>query len=215
MSVVNGQATFVRELELRCGVLRVHQLTVGDVGCVVWDAALVLAGYVEKQETTLPEYWKNRRVVELGAGTGIVGLVAACYGAHVTLTDLPEFVELMNLNVLENSALVTGSARAQSLTWGQDWDKGLDGCEVILMSDVVYYEQSLEPLVKTLGQLTRPGTKILMSYEERTSSEKQRIRDKFFELMMKEYVFRQADSEELDEHFRSEDIIVIEFSLGR
>ena len=133
----------------------------------------------------------------------------------MTLTDLLEFVELMNLNVLENSALVTGSARAQSLTWGKDCDKDLDGCEAILMSDVVYYEQSLKTLVKTLGQLTRPGTKILMSYEERTSSEKQSIRDKFFELMIKEYVFRQADSEELDEHFRSEDIFVIEFSLGR
>lgn len=209
---MEGQRTFVRNLELPCGVLRIHQLFVGDVGCVVWDAALVLAGYLEKLENQSPGYWKDKRVVELGAGTGIVGLVAACHGAVVTLTDLPEFVDLINVNVKENSTLLLGSAFAQSLVWGQELDEGVAGCDVIVMSDVVYYEQSMEPLVKTVDDLVGPGTRVIMSYEERHSSEKKTIKNKFFELMRTKYISREVDTEKLDSHYQSEDIHVIEFS---
>ena len=208
---MDGQRTFVRNLELSCGLLCVHQLSVGDVGCVVWDAALVLAGYLEKLESQSPGYWKDKRVLELGAGTGIVGLVAACHGAFVTITDLPEFVDLININVKENSSLLVGSALGQSLVWGQELDEGVVGCDVIVMSDVVYYEQSLEPLMKTVNDLVGPGTRVIMSYEERNSCEKKRIQSKFFDLMMTKYVIREVDDEELDSHYQSEDIHVIEF----
>eukprot|EP01052_Picozoa_sp_SAG31_P034026 SAG31_NODE_3917_length_3753_cov_2.846196_3_plen_61_part_00 len=34
-----------------------------------------------------PEYWRGKRVAEIGAGCGLAGIVAAGLGAEVLLTD--------------------------------------------------------------------------------------------------------------------------------
>lgn len=68
---------FVRELERRGGpALRLEQRAAGGVGCVVWDAALVLAKFLETGACPLT----RRAVLELGAGTGAVGIMAATLG---------------------------------------------------------------------------------------------------------------------------------------
>ena len=70
---------FVREFERRDGsVLKINQSEIGDVGCVVWDAAMVLAAFLETPDVA--SVLAGRRTVELGAGTGLVGLSAACVG---------------------------------------------------------------------------------------------------------------------------------------
>ena len=76
---------FVREIEKNDGfTLKVNQCYMGDVGCVVWDAAIVLAKYLETKQFYEPStgvnLWADRRVVELGAGTGAAGLMAATLG---------------------------------------------------------------------------------------------------------------------------------------
>ena len=71
---------FSREFELDSidKSLEFLQHTVGDVGCVVWDAALVLAGHLDVLNKSQP--LKDLRILELGSGTGCVGLVAAALG---------------------------------------------------------------------------------------------------------------------------------------
>lgn len=76
---------FVREIEKNDGcVLNIKQCYLGDVGCVVWDAAIVLAKYLETKSFHDPSsgvsVWAGRRVLELGSGTGVVGLMAATLG---------------------------------------------------------------------------------------------------------------------------------------
>lgn len=72
---------FVREFEKNDGtVLRFYQSEIGDVGCVVWDAALVLSKYLETADFCNGNDLKSKVVVELGSGTGAVGLVAASLG---------------------------------------------------------------------------------------------------------------------------------------
>ena len=75
---------FTREFQTKNGeIMTVNQCEVGDVGCVVWDAALVLASYLDTSDW-LDDTGKNRlrskTVLELGAGTGLVGLQAAHLG---------------------------------------------------------------------------------------------------------------------------------------
>jgi len=75
---------FVRELECKGKAICIKQLYVGDVGCVVWDAAIVLCKFLENGEFFPPNYWKGKRVVDVGSGTGVAGLAAAVMGlAHV------------------------------------------------------------------------------------------------------------------------------------
>lgn len=86
---------FVREIEKNDGsVLKVFQCSKGDVGCVVWDAAIVLAKYLETEQfcnsITGFSNWSCKSVMELGAGTGLVGLMAASLG-YVIQTPCASF----------------------------------------------------------------------------------------------------------------------------
>ena len=71
---------FVREVDCCGNSIQIKQAYVGDVGCVVWDAALVLCKFLENQEYFPPGYWNGKRVVDLGSGTGVVGLAAGTLG---------------------------------------------------------------------------------------------------------------------------------------
>src|SRR3954471_780043 len=52
-------------------------------GVVLWPAAIALAHEV----ATRADAFRGRRVLELGAGTGLPGVVAASLGARVVQTD--------------------------------------------------------------------------------------------------------------------------------
>lgn len=72
---------FVREIERNDEkTLTINQSEIGDVGCVVWDAAIVLSKYLETEDFNGGLYLTGKKVVEIGAGTGVVGLMAASYG---------------------------------------------------------------------------------------------------------------------------------------
>ena len=76
------EGVFIRTFELdSCGKsLTLCQKEVGDVSCVVWDAALVLAKYLEARCNDMQDWFRGPSVVELDAGMGCVGLTAAFFG---------------------------------------------------------------------------------------------------------------------------------------
>ena len=67
----------MREIQFFDASLSINQAYIGDVGCVIWDAALVLAKYLEKARGN---DWNGRKVPEFGAGTGIVGVCCSLAG---------------------------------------------------------------------------------------------------------------------------------------
>lgn len=78
---MDTRQVFVREIEKNDGtMLSVNQFAVGDVGCVVWDAALVLLKYMETADFDCGRGWQGKRILELGAGTGVVGIQASILG---------------------------------------------------------------------------------------------------------------------------------------
>ncbi len=78
--VMEAKPAFTRELECGGTILKINQLYVGDVGCVVWDAAIVLCKFLENGSFFPAGYWKGKNVVDLGSGTGVVGLAAGALG---------------------------------------------------------------------------------------------------------------------------------------
>lgn len=65
--------------------------------------------------------WAGARVLDLGTGTGLVGIAAACVGARVLLTDLPQLLPLTALNIEANAAAIReggGEAVTAPLVWG-------------------------------------------------------------------------------------------------
>ncbi|KAG6922900.1 valosin containing protein lysine methyltransferase, partial [Chelydra serpentina] len=197
---------FVRTLEKRDGsALRLEQRGAGGVGCVVWDAALVLAKFLESRAAAL----RRRAVLELGAGPGAVGIMAATLGADVTVTDLEELQDLLNVNIEKNKHLVTGSVQAKVLKWGEDVKEFLPAPDYILMADCIYYEESLEPLLKTLKDLSGPDTCIICCYEQRTMGKNPEIERKYLELLQVDFELEKVPLEKHDEEYRSEDIHIL------
>ncbi|KAM6961049.1 protein N-lysine methyltransferase METTL21D [Aplochiton taeniatus] len=206
---------FVREIEKNDGcVLRMKQCYKGDVGCVVWDAAIVLAKYLETKQFYDPacqlNAWSQKCVLELGSGTGVVGLMAATLGAQVTVTDLEDLQTLLQVNIQENHHLVSkGSISAKVLKWGEDVLEFLPHPDYILMADCIYYEQSIAPLVETLKLLSGPETCVLCCYEQRTEGVNPKVEREFFELLQRDFLCKEIPLDQQDSEFNSPDIHIL------
>ncbi|XP_032404113.1 protein N-lysine methyltransferase METTL21D isoform X2 [Xiphophorus hellerii] len=154
--------------------------------------------------------WCGRTVVELGAGTGVVGLMAATLGAHVIVTDLEDLQSLLNVNIQENQTLIqSGSISAKVLKWGEDVSELLPPPHYIIMADCIYYEQSIGPLVETLKQLSGSETSIICCYEQRTEGVNPEVENKFFELLQRNFIYETIPSDKQDPEFSSPDIHIL------
>uniref|UniRef100_K7FHY5 Valosin containing protein lysine methyltransferase n=1 Tax=Pelodiscus sinensis TaxID=13735 RepID=K7FHY5_PELSI len=129
--------------------------------------------------------------------------------ADVTVTDLEELQDLLNVNIEKNKHLVTGSVQAKVLKWGEDVKEFLPAPDYILMADCIYYEESLEPLLKTLKDLSGPDTCIICCYEQRTMGKNPEIERKYFELLQMDFESEKVPLEKHDEEYRSEDIHIL------
>ena len=66
-------------------------------GGMVWDAAVALCMYLHKRFADTDEL-KGKRVIEVGSGTGIVGICCAVLGGDVVITDMGPILDLMRHN---------------------------------------------------------------------------------------------------------------------
>ena len=123
----------------------------------VWDCAVALARFLHRNPANLGEV---TRVLELGAGTGLVSIAAMRLleqragggGAEVVITDVPAVLPAIEANLLLNRPLGVGvRARASALDWLDipSHVKGLD-CpyDVVLAADVVWVVDLIRPFVR-------------------------------------------------------------------
>lgn len=145
--------------------MQINQLEIGDVGCVVWDASIVLAKYLEALIFDEKLCLGNKSFIELGAGTGLVGLVVAAYGymktfilklkqhpneyftfsrANCTLTDLNDILPILHKNLNDNTQSIDQSlVKIKELDWNNHSfiQNTFEKYDIILIADCIYYEQ--------------------------------------------------------------------------
>ena len=142
-----------------------------NVGLQVWRGALLLADFLVDQRTELVE---GATVLELGAGCGLCGVLAARLGAGcVYITDVGNTV-LSNLaaNVLANS-LDCATTATRRFDWQDAWqpelwpvgalddpfawqasdENKLQRCTLIIVADCVYDDVATDALVARLVDL--------------------------------------------------------------
>jgi hypothetical protein len=148
-------------------------------GVIAWDGALLLARYLEVCSNCVRGY----RVLELGAGCGVVGIAAAALGAQsVLMTDLPYVLPLLQSNIDCNRHLITPDSNSMECCECDWYQQPLHprivdfSPQVILLADCVWLQELVEPLLTTLHSLVTKDTNgshsghdvhVLISYQRR------------------------------------------------
>jgi predicted nicotinamide N-methyase len=124
-------------------------------GVALWPAAIALAHEIAARAADL----RGRAVLELGAGTGLPGIVAATFGARVVQMDRHEVA----LSVCRRNGARNGvdGIEYRLVDWEQ-WDD-LARYDWIVGSDVLYGETMHPHLRRMFASNLAPGGRILLS----------------------------------------------------
>jgi predicted nicotinamide N-methyase len=162
-------------------------------GGKIWEAATVLCQYllhISSSTCNNEPPARPWRMMELGAGTGIVSIYACQvlppeWMQRITVTDLPILCDLMQRNIDRNRHVLMDPDRlhVEPLSWGPLNPDQVD-VDVILVSDCVYLESCFQPLLDTLTGLMPSGKDVAcwMSYKRRRRADKQ-----FFRMLKKQF----------------------------
>ncbi|MDX1944780.1 MAG: hypothetical protein SFU86_05175 [Pirellulaceae bacterium] len=115
----------------------------------LWPAALHLAAIIARRQR---EFSPGTKTLELGCGSGLVGLAGLTAGLDVTFSDyVPFAVELALENARRNGF---PTARGLVLDWRYPLAEQFD---FLLAGDVTYDRTHIGPLLGVLDQMLSPG----------------------------------------------------------
>ena len=116
----------------------------------------------------------------------------------MVLTDLEVYLGQLRDNIAANSGVLGDRVQAVALDWSQEVPGHLrGGVDLLLVSDCVYYEQSLGPLVSTMATLTHAQSKVLLAMEKRP--EKEHVYGQFFPLLEQTFTKKEL-SQSVSQH---------------
>lgn len=122
--------------------LTIHEptLTADNLGLKTWASSYLLSKRLS--QLPLPPFPEGARALELGSGTGLVGLAAAGTlpgVSSVLLTDLPEIVPNLQRNVDRNRAALGSTVDVAVLDWRDDAEvEEARRFELVLVADPIY-----------------------------------------------------------------------------
>ncbi|KAF2668429.1 hypothetical protein BT63DRAFT_433226 [Microthyrium microscopicum] len=174
-----GMSAIDRSFEIYTGKetvsISLHEpaLTADNLGLKTWCASHVLSRRLHKQTLPKSRWPEKLNILELGAGTGLVGMSCAIvFNANVYLTDLPEIEPNLRRNIHSNSELIWahgGSAVSAVLDWSNPEilcirDESTLSCArstpasfpLIIAADCIYSAEQPEMIVQTIKHWLSP-----------------------------------------------------------
>mmetsp|Transcript_17524 Transcript_17524/g.26259 ORF Transcript_17524/g.26259 Transcript_17524/m.26259 type:complete len:231 (+) Transcript_17524:202-894(+) len=144
-------------------------------GSTVWEGGQILLKFIEFR------YGKNgivgKTVIDLGSGTGAVGLTAAVLGAkHVTLTDQKQVLDITRRNVKSCAESVKNPQILKNVSvceynWGEDAKALGAPFDIILVADCIVPKlYPMKPLVDALERVADAKSSIFICYDHRVNS---------------------------------------------
>ncbi|KAG0769777.1 hypothetical protein G6F32_000429 [Rhizopus arrhizus] len=146
----------------------------------IWDSALVMVDLMMNNYDLL----LGKRILDLSAGTGYIGLSIAQLSQSmltteenrpsVTLSDIPEALDLIKANQLLNGIESSDYLKIEPLYWGnlQDAENLLrkqtgNVLDIIIASDIIYRRNDFVNIISTFQQLCTQDTVIYMGHKKR------------------------------------------------
>eukprot|EP00033_Pygsuia_biforma_P005138 GCRY01005642.1.p1 GENE.GCRY01005642.1~~GCRY01005642.1.p1 ORF type:complete len:232 (-),score=30.30 GCRY01005642.1:34-729(-) len=142
-----------------------HDLT----GQILWPACHVLCEFMAENRPL----FQNQKIIELGSGVGLTGLLAAHYASEMLLTDGVDLVvDLLRRNIDLNEQ-IKNKCQAFELEWGSENAKTFQSAhgevDCIIAADVVYDAGVCDALFQTIDVLLshRPEARVYLAYRSR------------------------------------------------
>ncbi|ODQ78014.1 hypothetical protein BABINDRAFT_40478 [Babjeviella inositovora NRRL Y-12698] len=164
-------------------VLKEPSLTADNLGLKTWGSSLILSQRLLTEFTCKSKEDGGRvldePVLELGSGTGLVGMMSGILGYATWLTDLPEIVP----NLRENVRLNELSLVVEELDWSQPQgyeekhqQQTSEGFMTILISDPIYSSRHPPWVVSMCSRFLRdcPTARVYLQIPVREKFEAER-----------------------------------------
>jgi predicted nicotinamide N-methyase len=165
---LNDASTTQLELRFFAAPFTIHQNpSSGDHGLCLWDASVCFLRYLEHNPKAAARL-RGATVLELGAGTGLLGIVLAhCLQCRVTTTDLPAVVPNLLANVAANPLPrgARGSICALPYAWSGEADAAVlaasptGAFDAIIGTDVAYSEALNDVLLRSAAAFARASAR--------------------------------------------------------
>lgn len=150
----------------------IHE-SITEIGHRVWDTSPLMAKFFEKHASLVHE----KSVLELGSGTGLLGIfLALCGCRQLVLTDSTRILKRLECNVTDHANLFESSRRRyggggggeefsiKELDWtnrDQIADHANVGYDIIICSDLIITERDTTFLGHVLSNIAHPGKTVI------------------------------------------------------
>jgi predicted nicotinamide N-methyase len=168
-------------------------MTSDNLGLKTWASSYLLAKQLCSLQQHVPDLAPAAKILELGAGTGLVGMAAALvFQHHTILTDLPEIVPNLEQNARSNSEVISscgGTVSAAVLDWTRPEEFELDNFDgspktfpLIVVADPIYSSDHPRMLVNAIKHHLSEGRSATLIIElplrDAYADERQDMRDR-------------------------------------
>jgi 2-polyprenyl-3-methyl-5-hydroxy-6-metoxy-1,4-benzoquinol methylase len=130
----------------------------------IWEASLVLADDLAGMAAD-----PGKRILEIGCGLGVVGIVAASFGHRLTMTEYnSDALNFARANADENATDRSGFLEIKKLDWTRPSLEGRFDC--VVGSEVIYKETDFDAILKLFKRFLAPDGQVILSEGVRRTS---------------------------------------------
>jgi len=151
----------------------------------IWPASWALASYLAELPTMA-----EKRFLEIGAGNGLVSIVAASFGHRITMTEInPDALQFARANALINDC---PRLKIQELDWNHP--RPSEPFDTIVASEVSYRKEDIQPLMALFkNSLKTDGEVILAGEMRKLSKDFYKALEEMFAIRVHKKILRSDD----------------------